>query len=124
MQVDTSSVGSSVAHVNDVDTERQYTYTMADLRFRKRNVRVFEVSPAFLMAIMTGKDGEVFSLKLLSQGIPEDAEFISANYDFDQNMFKVLVAHADFPVVEDGCSTEQFKVFYQRTPSDTFLELL
>ena len=96
----------------------------AGLRYQTRRTRIFQIPVSFIVALLTGRDGEVRTLKLLNEGIPDDAQVVGVNYDFDSNEIKIMVAHHSFPVVAEGCSAERLNIYFERGPEDHFLELL
>lgn len=77
----------------------------------------------FVVALITGLDGEVRTLKLLSDGIPEDAIVVGWHADFERDQLQVKVMHPSFAAAPEGCAYEQIAVYFERGPEDNFVEI-
>ena len=78
----------------------------------------------FVVAVLSGKDGEVSCIKLLGDGIPREARIVGTNYDFEHDEFHVKVDHPSFPVRPEGSAYERIPVYFEDGVDGTYLELL
>ena len=98
--------------------------SMRALTSAPKNTRVFIIPIRFVVALLTGVDGEVRTLKLLSDGIPEDGKVVGHHIDWDRDEIYIKVEHPSFPLCPEGCVYERIAVYFERGPEDHLLELL
>lgn len=66
-----------------------------------RRVRIINVLPEFFgqMCRSTGDDCLIISVK----GVPSDAKFLAAYYNYERNVFQCKFEHESFEDVPEGC---------------------